>query len=72
VSLEMTEDRKSSSLKLEISEDKSRYGTSKRGFEGTSNTLDLFDRGEEQEDSRTTNELKSTLYALNLGLLVGK
>jgi hypothetical protein len=57
----MTKDRESSSWKLEISEDKSRYGSSKRGFEGTSNTLDLFDRSEEQEDSRTTNKLKSTL-----------
>jgi hypothetical protein len=50
----MTEDRESSSWKLEMSEDKSRYGTSKRGLETTSDTLDLLDRGED-EISRTIN-----------------
>jgi hypothetical protein len=54
LSLEMTEDRESSSWKLEMSEDKSRYGTSKRGLETTSDTLDLLDRGED-EISRTIN-----------------
>jgi hypothetical protein len=52
----MTECRESSSWKLEISEDKSRYGTSERRFDTTSDTLDLFDRGEDDEDSGTTNK----------------